>query len=384
MGIGLVYPLFSSMIFSAEPLLLPTETAEGTRSLYLGALLAAMSIAQFFSSPLLGSLSDQKGRKRVLILSLWVGIIGYALCMGAVLVGNVFLLIGSRLLIGLSAGNAAVVGASIADMSTPENKAKHFGWYAMMSGVGFTVGPFLGGILSSWGYEVPFLTAGVATLGSLLLVQRWFPETHTVTDSAPLTFCWHQGLRDLKKALRMPTLRLLFLAVLFFCFGWSFFYEFIPVSWIADYGFTTAQIGLYYAYGAGFFALSSGVLIRPIVTRYTPGNILFFAFLGLGLLLLFLLAARPPASWLFGYLPLVNFLCALGFSTYTAHVSNRTSKEAQGEVLGILQSIQAAAFALSPLAAGPALGPYPHLPLLVGGLCMCLAALCIRVSRAHH
>lgn len=171
----------------------------------------------------------------------------------------------------------------------------------------------------------------------------------------------------------------LFLTVFILCFGWSFFYEFIPVTWIADYGFDANKIGMFYAYGALWFSLSAGLLIRPFVDKYKPLNILFYALLLLGTSILILLS-RPNVDWLWVYLPIVNFLTALIFPTYYAITSNWTNKDAQGEVLGILQSIQAAAFAVSPLVGSVLLGLSSQMPMLIGGIAMLLAALILGTS----
>ena len=117
MGIGLVYPMFSTMIFHEEYSILAPEVSEGARGFYLGVLLAIMPLTQFFSSPILGMASDAKGRKIVLLWSLAAGIIGYLLGVLAIHIVNLPLLILSRVAVGVSAGSAAVVSAA------PNNKA---------------------------------------------------------------------------------------------------------------------------------------------------------------------------------------------------------------------------------------------------------------------
>jgi DHA1 family tetracycline resistance protein-like MFS transporter len=377
MGLGLVYPIFSSMLFDGESPLLNPATSAATRGWYLGLLLASMSIAQFFTSPILGALSDQKGRRPLLMLSISLGVVAYVVCTFGVWMGSLSVLIMGRTLVGAAAGNAAIVTAAVADLSTSKNKARHFGLLSMASGVGFTVGPFLGGKLSEFGYATPFLVSGIATFLNLLLVYFLFQETHLHLKSVPIRF--GDGVRNLQKAFTMPGLRILFLVILLFCFGWSFFYEFIPVTWIADYGFGPGEIGFFYAYGSGCYALSSGYLIRPLVDRYKNVSVLFYALLTMGWVILLLLC-RPSADWLWVYLAVVNFLAALVFPTSTAMVSDWAGKDAQGEILGISQSVQSAAFAISPLAAGSFLGANPHMPMLLGGVSILLAALILGLA----
>jgi MFS transporter, DHA1 family, tetracycline resistance protein len=105
MGIGLVYPMFSSMFFHRDIQLLAPEASDAMRGFWLGILLALMPIAQFFSSPILGTLSDQKGRRPLLKIALLFGVLGYLIAMAAVWIESLLLLLLSRVIIGISAGS---------------------------------------------------------------------------------------------------------------------------------------------------------------------------------------------------------------------------------------------------------------------------------------
>lgn len=374
MGIGIVYPMFSTMLFSTAGPLFDASCSDGLRGCYLGLLLAAMPMAQFVSGPILGTLSDQRGRKPIFIFSLLLAIVGYGLSTAGVLAQSVAILIASRFLIGIAGGNAAVVSATIADLSTATNKAKNFGLYSMACGTGFTIGPILGGKLSEIGFSTPFIVAGSATLLNLFLLFFLFSETHATQREAKPPIRFNEGIRNLKKAFQIPGLKSLFIITLLFCFGWSFFFEFLPVTWIVDYALTPGEIGMFYAYGAGFYAISTGLLIRPIVNRFSSSTVLFSALL---LLSFAFLATLQPLDqyWLWVYLPIINFLVALVFPTITTMVSNWASADTQGETLGILASVQSAAFALSPLAAGSLLGTHPHMPMAIGGISMLIGTI---------
>jgi len=371
MGIGLVYPIFSTMIFHPDYSILDPLVSEMSRGWYLGVLLASMSVAEFFSSPILGSLSDQKGRRPILVVSILLGSIGYLFCVGAVLIKSFALLITARCLVGIGAGNAAVVSATIADLSDESNKTKRFGLYSMACGVGFTIGPFLGGVFGRTNFALPFSLAGVVTFISFVLVYFFFKETHHKRKSAKIS--WNEGIRNLKKAFKIQELKLLFLLLFLFCFGWSFFYEFIPVSWISNFKLDSKQIGFFYAYGSAVYALSAGVLIRPIVNRFKQHNILFFSllFMGLGIIAI---TFNHSSYLVWVYIPIVNFLAALMFPTLMSLVSGRASDDSQGEVLGIYLSIQAVSFAIAPLAGAILLGAGPFMSTLVGGLSILLGS----------
>jgi DHA1 family tetracycline resistance protein-like MFS transporter len=374
-GIGLVYPMFSSMLFEPDSPFIDSGASNAIKGWYLGAMLSAMPFAAFFSGPILGTLSDQKGRRPLFLFCLILAIVGYVCSVIGVIANSLIILIGSRIIVGLADGSMGVVSAAIADLSPNDStKAKNFGLYAMVSGVGFALGPVLGGILSAYGFTIPFLFAGLATLLNLFLIWMYFNETHTVRKSAVIRFA--DGIRNLKKAFLIQPLRVLFLVSVFFCVGWSFFYEFLPVIWISDYGFNPMQVGFFFAYGSGFYALSSGVLIRPIVSRCKPYRVLFYSLCALGCVTILLLF-HPGAIWIWIYLPIVNFLVALIWPTYTTMISDWAGRDAQGEILGISGSLQALAFAISPLAGGFLVGANTHMPMFVGGLSMLFAALFI-------
>lgn len=377
-GLGLVYPLFSSILFQPESSFIDQSVSNIERGWLLGLLLSAPAITAFFSGPISGALSDQKGRRPLYLFSLVLAVLGYGACMIGIFIQSIAVLIIARAVVGVSMGNAAVVSATIVDLSDEHNKTKNFGLYCMSGGIGFATGPFLGGWLATIGLIVPFLVAGAASFLNLILIFFLFKETNTVRKKASVK--WAEGVHNLKKAFMMRDLRILFFVVVFFCFGWSLFYEFLPVLWIADYGFSLRKVGFFFAFGSGVFALSSGLLIRPIVDRYKPHSILFYSLLVMGCFILFPLSC-PSLGWIWIYVAVVNFLVALAFPTYTTIVSNSVGKNSQGEILGVLESVQATAFGLSPLLAGFLLGIHIHIPMLLGGVSMLLAAMLLLLCR---
>lgn len=377
-GVGLVYPMFASMLFQPDSHMLPEGSSDALKGTVLGILLAAMPLTQFFSGPILGMLSDQKGRKKILLPTLAIGVFGYLLAMVAVNMESLTLLFLSRICVGISAGTAAIISASLADISIPEEKAKNFALLNMAFGLGFTVGPFLGGVLSGLslgpiqGYALPFAVAGSVILINLLLAMLFFEETYVPKTGGTINFTL--GLRNIKKAFQVESLRTIFFTVFLACVGWSFYWEFAPVTWIGTYGFSTSVIGNFYAYGAAIYALSCGVLIRPIVSRFSNSLVLCYA-LVLCAISIGMLMFHTDALWLWFYIPLQQFAMALFWPTAAAVVSNSVDDDVQGETLGVMQSMDSMAFALSPLIAGPLMGISILMPIVVGSGTMLLAGL---------
>lgn len=377
MGIGLVYPMFSSMLYQSDCLLLPADTSDGVRGACLGLLLSVMPLTQFFSAPILGMLSDQRGRKKILIPSLTVGCLGYLVALVAVTHENFILLLLSRIAVGISAGTASVVSAALADISSAEDKAKNFGILNMAFGLGFTVGPFLGGVLSEHslgfieGYSLPFAMAGVVTFLNLILIALLFKESYTPKTIGKVSLSL--GIRNIAKAFQIKGLRSIFLAIFLACVGWSFYWEFAPVTWISQHGFSTSTIGNFYAYGAVVYALSCGIFIRPIVNRFANDSILAYALLGSSVFI-GMLYFHTSDIWLWIYIPLQQFSFALFYPTAAAVISNAVSEDVQGEVLGVMHSVDSLAFGISPLIAGPLLGFSTSMPVIIGSLATFLAA----------
>jgi DHA1 family tetracycline resistance protein-like MFS transporter len=379
-GLGLVYPMFSSLLFQTEGSFVDPEMSNAARGLFFGLLLSAPAITAFFSGPILGALSDQKGRRPLYLCSITVAVIGYCLCMVGIWLQSLLFLIIARSVVGVSLGNGAVVSATIVDVSNEHNKTKNFGLYCMASGVGFAVGPFLGGWLSTFGLIVPFFVAGIAVFINLVLMYGLFQETNLVRTGTSIDIT--KGLSHLKNAFRIPELRTTFAGVALFCFGWSLFYEFLPVVWITDYGLSLKEVGFFFAFGSSVFALSSGVLIRPIADRFSPRVVFCGSSLAIACFMVFSLF-RPSACWIWVYVGAVNFFAALGFPTYTTIVSDSVEKDSQGEILGVLESIQATAFGMSPLIAGFLLGFHIHMPLALGATSLGMAALILVRSRTR-
>lgn len=383
LGVGLVYPMFASMIYQGDCHILAPDTSEATRGVCLGILLAAMPIVQFFSAPFLGMLSDKKGRKRILVPALFIGVIGYVIAILGIVFENFAILLMSRMLVGISGGTAAVVSASLADISSQEDKAKNFGLFNMAFGLGFTAGPFIGGVLSSveFGvlkpYVLPFLFACLALSLNLIMIQIFYSETFKTDEKTSTSLSLLQGLHNIKKAFEIKDLRMTFLAIFFSCIGWSFYWEFTPVTWISLYQFDTATIGSLYAYGALIYAISCGLLIRPIVDRFSNGTIfsgsLFILSMSIGMLLF-----HQEADWLWFYIAIQQFAIALFWPTASAAISNSVDDSTQGEILGILQSVDSLAFAIGPLMAGPLLAFSAATPIIVGCVMILLAAIILR------
>ena len=177
MGMGLIYPIFSKILFDTSIPFFSQGTSDAIRGVWLGVLFALMPFIQFFSLPFWGTISDRKGRKKPLLQSLSFTALGHFVSIFGIVFNSIWILVISRIILGIGAGNISIVQASIADISTNEQKAKNFGLYAMAIGAGFTFGPFIGGGLSIYNFSFPFSFSCILTLINIILAAIFYKES---------------------------------------------------------------------------------------------------------------------------------------------------------------------------------------------------------------
>ena len=387
MGVGLVYPLFAALLFNDTNAIVAPETSYAMRGWLLGILIALTPIAQFFACPILGALSDQKGRKPILSICIGMGLASYVIAAIGIFYSNIALLFLYRFLVGVSDGSIAVAQAALTDVSDDENKSKRFGLFNMFLGAGFTIGPFLGGKLSDstispwFGYMTPFLFSGVLCLINIVLLYCMFSET-LVSKKAGTVKMW-DGIHHFKKAFKMKTLRILFLAMFAFTFGWTFFTEFVPVFLMDRFDFGPSKVGDYYAYTGIWYAFSAGVLSRPILKAFPAHHLFTGSLLMTGAaILMFLAFENEHFMWLF--VPFMCLFLALVYPTASTLVSDSADKDSQGEAMGVYMSVISVAYALSPLVAGSLVAEYPPLVVICGATFMFLGGIIYSFNRVRQ
>ena len=252
LGVGIIIPVIPPLIISNSAGLLPPDISPFYRAVLYSSLIACYPIMQFFGAPILGALSDRYGRKPILMASLLGTALGYLLFAIAIWSKNLPLLFFSRLLPGFMGGNIAIIQSSISDVSDEGSKTRKFGLVGAAFGVGFVIGPTLGGILADpnvlpwFNAATPFWFTAIVTLLNTALVQAYFLETlpqSRATAISPLT-----GLRNVATAFQLPQLRTLFSAVLLLSLGFTFFTQFFAVYLIERFSFEEKDIGLLYGW----------------------------------------------------------------------------------------------------------------------------------------
>lgn len=371
LGIGVIIPVIPALFFEPSNNFFPPEVSVEQRSILYGFLIAAYPILQFFGAPMLGALSDRYGRKPMLSLSLVGTMIGYLLFAWAILSQNIWLLFISRALPGFTGGNIAIILSSIADVSDAKSRAKNFGLVGMAFGLGFILGPTIGGILAdesvvSWfNAATPFWFTAILTLFNILLVQFNFRETLLKKRSSNINI--FSGFQNIGVAFQAPNLRAIFIVILLLSLGFSFFTQFFSVLLIQKFSFTEKNIGLLFGWIGIWLAITQGLVVR-ILSRYVQSaNIISFSIFALAVAL-GLLLLPDQSYWFYILNPLVAIAQGITAPNMTAVVSEQATPAQQGEILGINQSMQSLGQAVPPIIAGYINTISGSLPILTASL----------------
>lgn len=370
-GIGIIVPVLSPLIINNETGIVPEGWDMGSRNILFGVLTASFPLAQFFGAPILGALSDKYGRKPMLALSLFGSMVGYFVFAWAILTGQLWLAFAARILDGFTGGNISIVFSAIADMSDPAKRAQNFGLVGVTFGLGFILGPFIGGLLATesfgpmFGPALPFWAAGGMCAANMLLILWLFDETLKAPKEGAIKA--FRSISNIARAFSMPNLRAMFTTIFLQTMGFSFFTTFFAVLMIQKFQFEEKDLGYMFGFIGICVAFVQGALIRPVSKRFPSHKVLRFSLLFLaGALVLDLLPESVTMVYL--VLPLVALGQGLSAPNMNAIVSNEATPEQQGEIMGINSSIGSLGLAIPPLFAGFLSNIDYHLPVAAAAL----------------
>jgi DHA1 family tetracycline resistance protein-like MFS transporter len=313
----------------------------------VGILFASYSVMQLIFSPILGRLSDRYGRRPVLFLSLLGTSLGFFIIGFATTLWMLFL---GRIIDGITGGNISTAQAYIADISTPENRAKSMGLIGAAFGLGFTFGPAIGGVLSQWGIGVPFFFAGGLALANAVLLYFTLPETVTPDHPARASAAAEGRWSQLAQAVRQPRLAYVLAIYFLFVVAFSIMTTAFALFTMYRFGYDAAHNGYLFMYVGIIGAIIQGGLIGRLVKTFGElplvlAGALMFA------LSLFAIPLTGPQTGL-SLLLLVGGTFAVGNALATPSLQTLASRSAgrgeQGGVLGVTQSVASLARTIGP------------------------------------
>jgi len=344
-GFGIILPLL--------PFYADRFGASGT---VIGGLVVSYSLAQLLFAPLWGRLSDRFGRRPILIVGLLGSAVSYLLFAYANSLSALFL---SRVMAGIGGANIPVAQAYVADITPPERRAGGMGLIGAAFGLGFIVGPALGGILAPISPQAPGFAAAALCFGNALLALVFLPESLPLkerlgfagTPEIPTPVARESRLTALRRLSRHPSFRQILGLSFLFTAGFSVIHPIFPLFASSRFGFEEREVGWLFAFMGVISATMQGGVVRALVPRLGERGLLRLC----SLPFLFGLIGLAFASNL-GVLLGSLFLLAVGFGgtlpSLVSLLSRLSPAEGQGENLGLGQSVGAMARVLGPLVGG--------------------------------
>ncbi|MDH4460301.1 MAG: TCR/Tet family MFS transporter [Spirosomataceae bacterium] len=340
LGIGLIIPVLPALLQEL------TGKSLSEISQYSGWMMACYSIMQFIFSPIMGGLSDQYGRRPVILLSLFGFSLDYLLLAFA---PNLAWLFVGRILAGITGASFTTASAYIADVSKPEDRSKNFGVIGAAFGIGFIIGPAVGGLLADMGLRMPFFAAAGLTLINFLYGYFILPES--LKQENRRTFNWKRAnpIGSLRNITKYPVILGLVGSFFFFNIAgqvhpstWTFFT-------MKEFNWTSHDIGLSLAFVGLIIAIVQGGLnriINPILgdRKSVILGTLFYA-IGFGLF------AFASQGWMMYAIMIPFGMGGIAGPSLQSIISQQVSPSEQGELQGALTSLQSITTIIGPLIA---------------------------------
>ena len=381
MGIGIVIPVTPALLMDVLPGATLAEAA-----IWGGILTSLFSVMQFMFGPFLGTLSDQFGRKPVLMVSLFV-MVGYYAVM--VFAHTVWLLLLGRLIGGITAATHATATALVADVSAPKDKAARFGLLGAGFGMGFVLGPVLGGMLGEWGPRAPFVAA--AFLSALNFLMAWLILPETVTDRIRRRFEWRRAnpLGAIRAISQFPGLGSMLVVYLIYAIATAVYAAVWPFFTAERFGWSPAMIGVSLTIYGVCFAIVQGALVKPAIKRFGEYRTVVIGF-GFEMFGLLLMSVMTNGTILLGFIPIAA-LGVIGQPALQAILSVGTSDDSQGILQGVVASLSAISMIIAPVSMTWVFSTfteesaaiyYPGAPFAVSALLLALGLyICVRKGR---
>lgn len=382
-GIGIIIPIV--------PVLIQELTGEGLSqaSVYGGWLLFAYAFMQFVFAPVLGGLSDQYGRRPILLASLFGFAVDYSI---AALAPTLSWLFVARVLAGITGASFTTASAYIADISTPEKRSQNFGIIGAAFGLGFIVGPVIGGILGQYGSRVPFIAAAVLSILNWLYGYFILPESLPQEKRRKFDFKRANPLGSFMRLMKFPAIFSLAIAMFFLYVAgqvnpaiWSYFT-------MLKFNFDEAWVGYSLGFVGLMVAIVQGGLIRMVIPLLGDWKALVIGFLFN--IVGFVAFAYSTQVWMLFAFIVPFSLGGFAGPALQGIISKQVPDNEQGELQGSLTSLMSISSIIGPpiftglfhfYTETPQERYFPGSPFLLAAIiCVVAALLALRSYRKHH
>jgi len=349
-AIGVIVPVLPTLVASFA-------STQADQAFWYGVVAAAFGLANFVASPILGALSDRFGRRPVMLLGfMGLGVSFFGTAMTTSLMG----LIIARTLGGAMQANVAIANAYVADISAPEERAKRFGFLGAMMGVGFIIGPVVGGLLGAVNLHLPFYLAGSLTLINLLYGYFVLPESLPLDKRKAFSWRSANPATSLRKLGQLKGVGPLVGVVAFsglaqfvlytvwvlynsFKFGWG------P----RENGWSLAAVGI-------VAVLVQGVLLGRLLKRFSPQKLAIWGLVSS--VMGYTLWGAATEGWMMYAVIAVNLLGGTVTASVQSMISSAADSKSQGQTMGAVSSLNGLMAVVAPLLGAPMLAMVSHYP----------------------
>src|SRR5579863_1057839 len=365
-GFGIILPVLPQLIMQLTGVGIDRAAAYG------GWLSFVYALMQFFCAPVLGNLSDAHGRRPVLLFALAVLGCDYLVMGCAPALGWLF---GGRMIAGIAGASFTPAYAYVADITPSEKRAQSFGLMGAAFGIGFILGPAIGGLLGGLGARAPFFTAGAIALANGVLGYLALPESLPASQRRPFHWARANPLGTLRQLRGFPVVMWLLGAL----FLWQLAHQVLPSTWafytIWKFHWSSAEVGWSLAFVGAVMALGQGVLTRVLIP-WLGGERRAAAAGMTAAVIAYLGYAFASAGWMMYLFSLTTFIFALTFPSMNALLSQQIPADAQGEVQGAVACVYSLSLIVGPPLMTQVFGYFsaPDAPLRFPGAAFLTAA----------
>ena len=351
LGLGVIIPILPFYVESFH-----------VSGIVVTSLFAVFALFSFFSAPILGAISDRKGRRPVLLISLASSTVGWLIFAFSNTIFGLFL---GRIIDGSAAGNISTAQNYLIDIAKDQKeRAKNLGLIGAVFGISFIIGPLVGGVLSTISMKLPFIVVGIMSLLNTILAYFFLPETHHERSTKKLSI---NPFAPIIKALKNKNILPLYIAWLLFGVAISLNQSIFALYIAEEFSWTVIASGFIMALIGVIISINQAFAIRSIWLKYFKESFLMvwvFIPFSIG----YIIMALPFKVAFLSGLVITAFGQSLMRVIMTSQIIGFSNKEEQGENMGILVSIMSLSMILGPLLGGFVYEAYPSLPFVLAGI----------------
>lgn len=366
LGLGLIIPILPFYVESFH-----------VSGIVVTSLFAVFALFSFFSSPILGMLSDKIGRRPVLLISLASSAIGWIIFAFSRTIFGLFL---GRIIDGSAAGNISTAQNYLIDISKDDKERTHnLGLIGAIFGIAFIVGPLVGSILSHVSMKLPFIIVGIMATINTILAYFFLPETNHNRNTNKISL---NPFSPIIKAFKNKNILPLYLAWLFFGIAISLNQSIFALYIAKVFSWTVIASGLLMALVGIIISINQAFMLRKVWLKYFKESFLMIWML-IPFAFGYLIMALPfKFAFLFGLI-----ITAFGQSilrvVMTSQIIGFSNKNEQGEMMGILASLMSLSMILGPVIGGSVYELHPSLPFIIAGLTLFITFIFVFKTYKH-